>query len=463
MTKAYPYQLKGVKLIRQFNGRALLADEMGLGKTLQSLLYIQEKDAFPAIVICPACLKYNWQAEVRKHLGIRADIFETTKPHAWSSFTRHKIAIINYDILEGWMPYLKKMKRRLKVKTVIVDECKEIKSSTSKRNKLVRKVCARIPNVIMIDGTPLTNRPIELYPALHILRPDIFDSRFAYGTTYCEGTVRNGKWEYRGATNLDKLHELLKESCMIRRRKADVLKDLPAKSRYVVPLEIENRKEYEKATSDFFGWLAKFGGVRKVMAAHRADAFVQLGYWKRLAAELKLKAIKEWIDNWFLTTDEKLIVFGVHKKILRPLKERYKDLSVFVDGSVTSHKRHLAIEQFNRDKRCRLGIGNIKAFGQGWSATSCSTTCHIEIDWVPARHTQGEDRVHGIGRGVKGKAAFAYYLVAHDTIEESLCSLVQKKQKIISAVLDGDEDIEDFDIFDALLLELNKEKKNGSK
>jgi SWI/SNF-related matrix-associated actin-dependent regulator 1 of chromatin subfamily A len=343
MTKLFGYQKKGIRLIRRFNGRVLLADEMGLGKSIQAITYAMEENAFPVIVICPASLKYNWQKEWRKHAGIRADIFSSTKPHAWSSFNRHKVSIINYDILPYWYPYIRKMKRRLGVKTIIVDECKDIKSASSIKNKYVRKICRGVDNIIMLDGTPLTNgRPAELFPAISILRPDVFDSFWTYGMKFCEGAHRNGKWEFKGATNLPELHQLLIESCMIRRRKDQVLKDLPPKARYVVPLEISNRKEYRKASTDFYGWLAQFG-KKKLRAAIRAAAFVQAGYLLRLAAELKLPAIIEWIDNFLEQSDGKLIVFGLHKKILHPLRERYKSLSIYVDGSVVAEKRQYAM------------------------------------------------------------------------------------------------------------------------
>lgn len=419
--------------------------------SLQALKFADEENAYPVLIICKASLKYNWQKECKKHLSIRADVFDSTKPPPWSNFVKHKIAIINYDILPHWYKYIRKMKRRLHIKTVIIDECKNIKSETSIRNKYVRKVVRGIPNVLMLDGTPLDNgRPIELWPAVSILRPDIFDSRFTFGMTYCDGTNRNGKWDFSGASNQLQLNQLLLESCMIRRRKVDVLKDLPEQSRHVIPLEITNRKEYRKADSDFYGWMAQFG-KKKLMGAIRAAAFVKSGYLLRLAAELKLPAIIEWIDSWLDETDQKLIVFGLHKKILRPLRERYKDLSVFVDGSVVAKKRQYAIDEFNNKRKKRLAIGQLKAFSEGWSATACSTVCHVEMSWVPGLHLQGDNRVHGIGRGIKGQGSQAFYLVAHDTIEERLCSMLQRKQKNISAVLDGDEDVEKFDIFDQLM------------
>jgi SWI/SNF-related matrix-associated actin-dependent regulator 1 of chromatin subfamily A len=457
LTEPRPYQLKAAKMMRRHDGRVLLADDMGLGKSLEALLFVEQVQAFPFIVICPAGLKYNWRNEIRKHLGIRADILDGMKPDRWTSLRRHKAVIINYDILKPWNRYLRRFKKACKVKTIIVDECKNIKSSLTLRNEQVRKVCRRVPYVIMADGTPLENRPSELWPALNILWPDTFPSFFDFGTTYCEAKLVRGKWEYKGAKNLPQLHQLLKECGMIRRTKKQVLKDLPDKTRVIVPLQISSPKEYHQATNDFLTWVAKLGRG-KVLRAMRADAFTKTGYLKRLAAELKLPAIIEWIDN-FLETGEKLIVFGHHKKILRPLRERYRDICCFIDGSTSGHQRQLEVEAFNHKKSKRLLIGQTQAASQGWSATDCSVTCHVEMEWKPAPHMQGEDRVYGLGRGREGKGCFAYYLVAHGTIEERLCELLQKKQANITAILDGKNVEQDFNIFDQLVEELTNERR----
>ena len=452
-TKPLRYQEKGVRKIHHFQGRALLADDMGLGKTLQALIFAHELGSGPIIVICPASLKWHWEREAWKHCRFTSQVLEGRKPPV--GWRRHQdVIIINYDILTKWLPLLIRCKPRL----VIVDECHKISNQSTLQSKNTKKLCRKAKNVIGISGTPLLNRPSELFPILNILRKDLFPSFFSYASRYCRPELKPWGWEYKGATHLDELHRLLNRTCMIRRRKADVLKELPAKTRNIVTLDIVNRKEYDLAVKDFITWLSKKSPHLAKRAA-KAERLVKIGYLKRLAARLKLPAVLDWIDSFLSETDEKLIVFAVHKEIVQAIQKRYPKISVVVDGSTTGSKRQGHVDAFNKDKRIRIFIGNIKAAGVGWSCTSSSVTAFAEMGWTPGEHTQAEDRTHGLKRGRDGFVSRSYYLVSRDTIEEDLCKINQSKQKILEAVMDGERSVSDLNLFDLLTEQLTKAKK----
>ncbi len=448
MTKPFKYQRKGVRKIDHFDGRALLADEMGLGKTFQGLLwaYRNRSKTFPILVVCPAALKWNWQREAALHVNLRSEILEGRSPPRRQRMTTSPIVIINYDILGPWMKWLSRLDPQL----VILDECQYIMNRGAKRTKFVTRLCKSAPYTIGMSGTPLTNRPAELYSILNILRPDVFPSFFAFGWKYCNPEKRPWGWEYKGAVNLKHLHRKANRTCMIRRRKVDVLDQLPPKQRHVVTLELESRKEYHQVETDFIGWLRKTSKV-KAKKARRAERLVQMGYLKRLAGVEKLKSVMDWVDTFLESTDQKLILFGIHKKVIRRLVERYKGLCVRVDGSVTGKKRQLAVDKFQRNKRTRLFISNLKAGGVGTTLTASSTVAFVEMGWTPGEHLQGEDRVHRIGQT---RGSSMYYLIARNTIEELLCRVIQEKQKVLEATLDGEGSGEDLDIFDRLEQEM---------
>jgi SWI/SNF-related matrix-associated actin-dependent regulator 1 of chromatin subfamily A len=175
-----------------------------------------------------------------------------------------------------------------------------------------------------------------------------------------------------------------------------------------------------------------------------------MGYLKRLAAELKTKAVTDWIDTFLEETEEKLVVFAIHKSIINVLKERYPN-SVVVTGSVTGKKRQRAVDKFQRHKGTRLFIGNLQAAGVGLTLTASSTVVFAELGWTPGEHTQGEDRVHRIGQKYPSTC---YYLIGVDTIEEKLSRIIQEKQTILSSTLDGGCIEEQLDIFDQLQQEI---------
>jgi SNF2 family DNA or RNA helicase len=231
---------------------------------------------------------------------------------------------------------------------------------------------------------------------------------------------------------------------MIRRRKADVLDQLPVKTRTVipVPLDPESRAEYDEANRSFLTWLAKTkhvkNGQAKVRGASKAERLTQMGYLLRLAAKLKFGSVVEWTSD-FLETGGKLIAFAVQRQLTQDLAAHFGQAAVLVNGSVTGRHRQAAIDRFNRDKSCRLLSGNIEAAGEGWSCKSTSTEMFYQLPWQPGMLMQAEDRIEGIERGLPGAAAQIYFLVAENTIEEWLCKVLIGKRKILDQVMDSQD------------------------
>lgn len=443
-TELYRFQKKGVRKIEQFGGRALLADEMGLGKTIQALTWTVNflSPKATVLIICPASLKLNWQREAMHHYNLRCEVLSQLTPPS-TKLPRGRKYIINYDVLFGrkgqeltWMKVLTDLKPDL----IICDECHYIKGMDAQRTKAVRIICKDVPHIIMISGTPMTNRPAELFPALNILCPEEFPSFSQYGWRYCSPKMTPWGINWSGAANLEELHERLSEICMVRRRKKDVLKQLPDKIRTVVPIELKekDRKEYLKAEREFITWLRKLSPA-KARSAEKAEYLVKRGYLKRLAGSLKLEATMEWIENFLTESDEKLIFFGIHKAFLQPIYDKFKDRAVLVNGSVNSSDRQKAFDAFTTKKEKRLFIGNIQAAGVGWNGQIATNVAFGEMAWTPGEHTQAEDRAHRIGQT---RGVMCHYLVSAGTIEESLCKLIQEKQQTLTSVLDGDDSVE---------------------
>ena len=168
-----------------------------------------------------------------------------------------------------------------------------------------------------------------------------------------------------------------------------------------------------------------------------------------------MKYVIKWIDDFLEINDGKIVLYCCHKKIINRLHKKYRHISVMVDGSTPTHKRKMAVDSFQKNKKIRIFIRNIRASGEGITLTAASTMAFVELDWTPGKHTQAEDRIHRIGQK---NASDIYYLIAKGTIEEYLCELIQKKQKIISEVLDGTSNDNTLDIYDELEKKLKKEQ-----
>lgn len=456
--KPRKYQMQAVRRIeRKYDGRVLLADEMGLGKTLQSLVTLKRNKRFmlPALVICPASLKWNWQQEAAACVGMVGEVLEGMSPppvKALRTFDSD-LLIINYEILTPWMKFL----RRLDPQLIIIDEVHRIKSKNAQCTKNVTNLCRYAPYIFALSGTPMTNQPAELFTTLKVLWPEEFKSFPQFASRYTN--VEHHKWgpKYFGGRNLPELHSRLKELGMIRRTKKQVLHELPPRQIGIVPVRLNKTalKEYQEAQTRFLSWLRKKVKKRgKLTAAARAQRLVQIGYLRRLAAELKLDDVKQWINNFIDAEGRKLIVFGVHKAILKPLHERYKNLSILIDGDTSGKKRHLALEEFKHDPNKLIAFVNIQAGGVGLNMQEASDVLFAELPWTPAELDQAISRAHRMGQKRNVQVRL---MISKGTIEEKLCRILQEKQSLADQVLDGDKTVnQDMAIFDLLIRELKQ-------
>ena len=453
-TSLYPFQSEDAhRAVEEFNGRCLLGHEMGCGKGVMALAARKLLGNPTTIIVCPASLKFNWERECKKHFGVRAQILSSQKPPRKPFRHNPKIVIINYDILPFWVQKL----QELDIGLIISDESQMVSNGRAKRSKATKQLSKGVPYFLALSGTPFENRPSQLWHILHIIRPDLFPSFLKFAMNFCAPKKTFFGWDFKGASHTEELHDILTTNLMIRRRKEDVLDDLPPKTRTVVPLEVSNYDEYLQASENFVEWLTANYGQGKLHGVLKAAQLTQLGYLKRLASKIKYDSVVAWIENFLEGSDQKLMVFGVHKAFLGRLHAHFGRPSTLVTGAVLGKKRQDRFDRFNDDPHCRLFLGNVQAAGVGWSCTSASNVAFAEMGWKPAEHVQAEDRARGLFRGVKGMPTNVYYLVARKTVEEILVKLIQKKAAILSAILDGGQG-DEMNIFDLLSAELLKQR-----
>jgi SWI/SNF-related matrix-associated actin-dependent regulator 1 of chromatin subfamily A len=241
---------------------------------------------------------------------------------------------------------------------------------------------------------------------------------------------------------------------MLRRKKEDVLRDLPPKRRLVVPMEINNRKEYNKADVDLIRWLRDNFGTGKANKAAQAEALVRFSYLKQLAAEGMMEMAVQWIKD-SLDANGKLVIFAIHYATIDKLQEELRNYNpVVLDGRKSKEEKQAAVDRFQNDPECRLFIGNIKAAGVGITLTASSNTVFVELGWTPGEHDQAEDRVHRIGQDAE--SVNAWYLIASNTIMEEVSEILDEKRRVMDAVLDGKDTPED-----SMLKELLKKRLEG--
>jgi SNF2 family DNA or RNA helicase len=427
----FPFQKEGVAFIEKKNGRALVGSEMGLGKTIQALAWLAlHPEKRPVIILCPASLKLNWEQEIYKTLldKQRVQILQGTKPYQVLA----DIIIINYDILNAWVETLQAINPQI----LVIDEIHFCKSSTALRTKATKKLAKKIPHVIALTGTPIINRPVEIFSIVQIINKNIFPNFWEYVHTYCGAHHTRFGWDFSGATNKEELHQKLINTIMIRHEKKDVLLDLPDKLYSYIPIEIDNEMEYRTAETDFIEYIKETRGVHAARKAGQAEHLTKIETLKQLAVKGKMKQAIQWIQDFLDSEGQKLVIFTTHKDTANTLLKKFKNCAVKVDGSVSAKDRDKAVQAFQNDPTIQLFIGNIKAAGTGLTLTAASAVAFLELPWTAGEITQAEDRCHRIGQK---DVVNVYYLLAANTIEKDIAELLDNKRKVLETVLDGRE------------------------
>jgi SWI/SNF-related matrix-associated actin-dependent regulator 1 of chromatin subfamily A len=227
----------------------------------------------------------------------------------------------------------------------------------------------------------------------------------------------------------------------------------------VVPVALTNGDEYKLAERDVIEWLrtqpldlSELNA--RIATTLRAERLAQLGLLQRLAARGKLAAALAWIDD-FLASGEPLVVFARHVEVQQAVVDRFGSRgAVHLLGSDSTDARQKAIDAFQSESGPQLIVCATRVAAQGITLTRASNVCFLELEWTPAMHDQAEDRCHRIGQH---DAVTAWYLLAADTIDETMSRLIQRKRATIAAVTDG-RTLDGDGLVDAVVRELRDGK-----
>jgi SWI/SNF-related matrix-associated actin-dependent regulator 1 of chromatin subfamily A len=420
------------------NDKFILADDMGLGKTTSAVIASLESKARKILIVCPASLKINWEREIRNYSDRKVLIVEGRK---WGS--TFDFYIINYDIIKNYHTTDKsedsddyKLLVNANFDLAIVDEAHYISNATANRTRLLNDVLETIPKVWLLTGTPMTSRPINYFNLLKIVESPLALNWQSYVRRYCKGyqfNVGNRKvWNTSGASNLDELRERTK-NLVLRRMKTDIL-DLPEK--IVTPVFVElTSKMYDEELEEF----------TRISTDKKNDETItvtlnRLMKIRQLIAYEKIPYTCELIDKC-LEQGKKVIVFTNFTMSLDMLHEKYKKVSVTLDGRMNKDKRQENVDRFQTEDKIKVFIGNIKAAGVGITLTSAEVVIMNDLSFVPADHSQGEDRAYRYGQQ---NSVLVYYPVFENTVEKIIYNILQKKKGIIDQVMGDGEYSESF-------------------
>ena len=441
-----PYQRAGVAYALA-SRRCFIADEMGLGKTVQAsatieLMASQGEDVFPGAVVCPPNLVVNWQAEWWKFFPNRNIQIVTNR----KDFpTDYDIVVIGYSNLTTWVRQLSNHK------SYIFDESHYCKTPTSQRTKaskrLARSASPEAP-IMLLTGTPVTNRPAEYAAQLDILgQIDKFGGTWGFYRRYCDAFKDKwGQWHLEGHSNLEELNDRLRSTCYIRRTKPEVMKELPPiiHSPLLVQGAAAPMKEYAKAEADIVEYLVqrakeiarelglseRSAAVRAKFRAEASQHLVRISVLRRIAAKAKMASANEWITA-HVEEGRKVVIAAHHRDVVDELAREHGGLKI--QGGMNVHEVEEAKAEFQNGD-AQVMILSIQAAKTGHTLTAAQDILFMEMPWTPADVDQTVARLHRIGQ--EGSVT-ATYMLATNTIDQQIYDLIDSKRSVVDQATEG--------------------------
>jgi len=436
--KLMNFQKEGLDFLLKSSGNALLADEMGLGKTVQTLSYVStEKQTFPVLIVAPLVTLKNWEREIEKFLKRKSRngrIVESESPSVTlirtgksKELPKSDMYVINYELL------LKRSEdiEKLGIRTIVCDEVHNLRSKTTQKYKAVKKLAAlsTVHYRIGLSGTPIYNRGSEIWPIVDILKPGLLGSFKEFCEYFCYVNDK-GKaivLENKRAS----LRNELQKHVMLRRKKADVLKELKDKVRYKQVIASDT-EFYLEELDKIWKKLEAEQKVAQTEFSKSASYHRAIQSERQIAGVAKLPHVINFVKD-IMEIEESVVVFCHHKVIHRLLHESLQDFSpVSIIGGQSDTTRQDQIDKFQRGES-KLMIAGIRAGNVGINLTRAKYVIFAELDWSPAIHRQAEDRLHRIGQK---NTVFAYYLIGNGTLDDHVASILVDKSYEIDAIMD---------------------------
>ena len=476
--RLYAFQKDGAEYI-EARRRVMLCDDVGLGKTVQALAGAWLLDAFPMIVVCQSDLRIKWSREVINWLpGKSIKVVQGRR----DSIPRADVIILSHEVLSAYTAQL----ARVNPQMICIDEAHKLKTMTAARTKAGVALAASAPNRVLMSATPMPNRPAELRAPLTILgRLDDFGGWQAFANRYCRSFKKTiTRWQHgrrvtrtiidsSGSNHETELHRRLVSTCYLRRSKDEVLDQLPAKVYTTVPVEIDNRAEYDRARDAFLDWIEERALSDEAYAARVAhlpererDQAIALHAEQkrenvaRMIEQQRMAALKQLTEagkishvvalarSFLEESDGKLYISAYSVDVQDRLAMSFPGCA-----RISSHDslrdRQANVDRFQVRDDCRILIASLMAGQTGHDLTAAKTMWHVGYGWRPMDFDQMEGRAWGRMNDLHGLDVS--FIVGVDTVEEDILELVSVKRRRVDAIVDGKESSEDANVYDEVM------------
>ena len=452
--KLYSHQEIGIKYLLSRTG-CILADDMGLGKSIQSIIAALESGSKKILIVTTSSAKINWEREI----NVFCDDTTIVDGKKWKEA---KFTIINYDILKNFHTLVENKRKKetndekiinrelvnANFDLVIIDEAHYLKNNDSIRGKIMVELSSHesIKRVWLLTGTPISNRPMDFFNLLKIIKSPISENWRHYAVRYCDGkkffrTLKNGQkkqiWLTDGASNLDELASKTK-NIILRRLKTEVL-DMPDK--VITPMYHElDKKQLGEYNELWNQYLEKRVTDGKTTENLQKD-LVELILLRQFIAATAIPYTIEMVEN-AIEMGRKVIVFTSFTEELEILSRHFGKLAVTHNGPMSTTQKQKSVDSFQKNDKVKVFIGNIKSAGVAITLTEATVVIFNSFSWVPGDNEQAEDRAFRIGQK---NDVNVYYQLFEDTISTRMWDMLNNKKDIIATII-GDKKLTEEEI-----------------
>jgi SNF2 family DNA or RNA helicase len=439
--KLFDFQIEGARFIEMAlatHKGAGVFDEMGLGKTIQVLAYLAyHPEAFPVLTIVKSGIKFQWFKEFIRWLGPMyiAQAIKTSKDPLLPGLN---VYIVSYDLLRR---FDREKIIAAGIKTIILDECQQIKNPDSARTQEVRQLVEVTENVIPLSGTPWKNRGSEFYPVLNMIDPKRFYSYQGFFDEWVDTYNYGARTKVGGIRKPEKFKEYVSD-IVIRRERTEVMAELPLINRVIHYTELDKVEQaaYNEEVSEFVKWYnEKVIGGEEESFETQSSMLARLARMRHITGLAKIPATVEFVTDHINETGRKIVVFVHHKDVGVLLASEFEKQGMEVmklTASLSSEDRFVVQEQFNARETCVL-IASTQASGEGLNLQTCADCVMHERQWNPANEEQAEGRFIRIGQ--TASQVNGTYITAAGTVDEFLASIVEEKRANFHAAMNQGE------------------------
>lgn len=442
----FPYQETGI-LFAIRAGRCILADDMGLGKTLQSIVAAEALrrhfHSGKTIIVCPTSLKYQWKSEIEKFTGnTRVCVIEGNLLNRMKQYDAEETdyLIVSYNVAGNDYQHL----NELHADILILDEAQRIKNWRSKISAKIKRI--KTNYAFVLTGTPVENNIEELYSLMQIVNPFMLGSLHNFLQKHQEKDNATGK--VTGYKDLNAIGNLL-TPVMLRRTKKEVLKQLPARmdKNLIIPITEEQMQMHREFADIVARLVKKWRRMGFLPEEDRQRLLNNLNMMRMICDstfiinqttnfQTKLEELNNILEEIMSIEGEKLVIFSQWERMTRLVVPILKEKHIgfrYLHGGIPAKDRKELFTSFNNDPECRVFLST-DAGGVGLNLQAAAHLINLDIPWNPAVLEQRIGRIYRLGQK---KNVNIINLVAKDTIEERMLSVLKFKKGIADGILDG--------------------------